>query len=111
MGKNLDHKTQKAQRTVLSVLSGGQGQTQTAFSHTEDPWIPPPNIIETYVRYKLSPLSIDIPDDRGCVGVIVGLEIGLQAPRVEGVKEAVHRFALGDVESGAIFVIEVLGEI
>lgn len=43
--------------------------------------------------------------------MIVGLEIGPQAPRVEGVEKAMHRFALRNVESGAIFVIEVLGEI
>ena len=55
--------------------------------------------------------SIAIPDDCRCVHMIVGLEIGLQAPRVEGVKEAMHRFALGNVESGAIFVVEVVREI
>jgi hypothetical protein len=66
----------------------------------------PPGRCVTFLRD-----SIAIADDCASVGSIVGFKVGLQAARVEGVKEAMHRFALGNVESGAIFVIEVLGEI
>ena len=36
---------------------------------------------------------------------------GLQAPRVEGVKDTVHRFSLSHMDIGGSFVIQVLGEV